>query len=148
MRGTSPWIESLCLCLFGPNIVTFSFCWIQRQDEPVATPVRQTAGRPEIAATPSRPLITPSKRSRSDTPTTTPLRWGAQQRTRPQQNVVVETSDQLSIAATSPAVNMNPTSPLAVGELRNCRYLYHWIWILMGKYLFFLTSESYVFRIC
>lgn len=85
--------------------------------------MRQTAGRPEIAATPARSLITPSKRSRSGTPTTTPLRWGAQQRTRSQQNVVVETSDQLSLAPTSPAVNLNPTSPLAVGEFRMCGYL-------------------------
>jgi len=85
--------------------------------------VRRTTGRPEIAATPARSLITPSKRSRSDTPATTPLRWGAQQRTRSQQNVVVETSDQLSLAPTSPAVNMNPTSPLAVGEFRMCGYL-------------------------
>jgi hypothetical protein len=77
--------------------------------------VRRTTGRPEIAATPARPLITPSKRSRPDTPATTPRRWGAQQRTRSQQNIVVETSDQLSLAPTSPAVNLNPTSPLAVG---------------------------------
>lgn len=93
---------------------------MQRQDETAATPVRRTTGRPEIAATPARSLITPSKRSRSDTPTTTPLRWGAQQRTRSQQNIVVETSDQLSLAPPSPAVNLNPTSPLAVGEFRIC----------------------------
>jgi hypothetical protein len=82
--------------------------------------VRRTPGRPEIAATP-RSLSTPSKRSRSDTPTTTPLRWGAQQHTRLQQNIVVETSDQLSVAAVSPAVNLNPTSPLAVGEFTFCK---------------------------
>jgi hypothetical protein len=118
--GTFPWVV-FAPCLSGPNIVIFSFCWVQRQDEPSATPVRRTPVRPEIAATPSRPLITPSKRSQSDTSTTTPLRWGTQQRTRSQQNVVVETSDQLSVAAASPAVNLNPTSPLAVGEHRNSR---------------------------
>jgi hypothetical protein len=31
---------------------------------------------------------------------------------------VVEASDQLSVAATSPAVNLNPSSPLVVGEFR------------------------------
>lgn len=106
-----------------PKIVIFPFCCIQRQDETAATPVRRTTGRPEVAATPGRPLITPSKRSRSDTPAATPLRWGTQQRTRTQPNVVVETSDQLSLAPTSPAVNLNPTSPLAVGEFRMCGYL-------------------------
>jgi hypothetical protein len=111
----------LFLCCL--KIVIFLFCWIQGQDETAATPVRRTTGRPEIAATPVRSLITPSKRSRSDTPATTPLRWGAQQRARSQQNVVVETSDQPSLPPTSPAVNLNPTSPLGVGEFRMCGYL-------------------------
>ena len=113
---------SISLVFSCLKIVIFLFFWIQRQDETAATPVRRTTGRPEIAATPARSLITPSKRSRSDTPATTPLRWGAQRRTRSQQNVV-ETSDQLSVAPTSPAVNLNPTSPLAVGEFRMCGYL-------------------------
>ena len=111
----------LFLCCL--KIVIFLLCLIQGQDETAATPVRRTTGRPEITVTPIRSLITPSKRSRSDTPATTPLRWGAQQRTRSRQNVVVETSDQLSIAPASPAVNLNPTSPLAVGEFRMCGYL-------------------------
>ena len=60
-------------------------------------------------------MITPSKRSRSDTPASTPLRWGAQQRAAAQHNVVVETSDPISMPPTSPGVGLNPTSPLGVG---------------------------------
>ncbi|PSN29765.1 DNA replication licensing factor MCM4 [Blattella germanica] len=58
-------------------------------------------------------MITPSKRSRSDTPASTPLRWGVQQRAAAQRNVVVEASE-LSLPPTSPGP-VNPTSPLAVG---------------------------------
>ncbi|XP_069675688.1 DNA replication licensing factor MCM4 [Periplaneta americana] len=67
------------------------------------TPSRQMSARRDR---PDQVDGTPSRR----TPAGTPQRWGVQQRRQSQHNIVVDTSDQ-----PSPAANLNPTSPLAVG---------------------------------
>lgn len=60
---------------------------------------------------------TPSRSSRSDTPASTPLRFGARRPPAAGQDNVVEPSDPLSQPPSSPGPNIvQPTSPFGVGK--------------------------------
>ncbi|XP_054277531.1 DNA replication licensing factor MCM4 [Macrosteles quadrilineatus] len=58
---------------------------------------------------------TPRRSSRSTTPASTPLRFGAQRQPAAGQDNVVEPSDPLSQPSSSPPHNLAPTSPFAIG---------------------------------
>lgn len=90
-------------------------------DRALRTPTRRTPARGSRSSeadrlgTPTR--RTPAQSSRTGTPTTTPLRFGAQrQQADGQENGIVEASDPLTTQTSPGQANVPPSSPFGVGE--------------------------------
>lgn len=90
-------------------------------DRVLRTPTRRTPARSRPSSEADRPGTptrrTPARSSQTGTPTTTPLRFGAQRREENgQENGIVEASDPLTTQTSPGQANVAPSSPFGVGK--------------------------------